>query len=84
MNIHTPPNTIANPYWSTASFGDTVDTTPMELSALGEHLDRCKGSRGRFFSLGCVAETMNGLIAPRFVTTLVVAALLIGIGSLVS
>ncbi len=83
MNIHTQPNAIANPYWSTASFGDTVDTTPMELSALGEHLDRCKGSRGRFFELGRVAETMNGLIAPRFVTTLVVAAMLIGIGSLV-
>jgi hypothetical protein len=83
MNIHTQPNAIATPYWSTASFGDTVDTTPMELSALGEHLDRCKGSRGRFFALGCAAETMNGLIAPRFVTTLVVAALLMGIGSLV-
>lgn len=83
MNIPTQPNAIANPYWSTASFGDTVDTTPMELSALGEHLDRCQGARGRFFALGCVVETVNGLIAPRFVTTLVVATLMIGIGSLV-
>ena len=83
MNIPTQPNAIANPYWSTASFGDSVETTPMELSALGEHLDRCQGARGRFFALGCVVETMNSLIAPRFVTTLVVATLMIGIGSLV-
>jgi cyclic beta-1,2-glucan synthetase len=26
------------PHWSTASFGDTADTSPMELSALGDHL----------------------------------------------
>ena len=83
MHIHAHPNVSVNPFWSTASFGDTVETTPMELSALGEHLNRCLGSRGRFFALGCVAETMNGFVAPRFVTTLVVAALLIGAGSLV-
>jgi hypothetical protein len=39
--------TAANPFWSTASFGDTADTSPMELSALGEHLDLCKESQGR-------------------------------------
>jgi hypothetical protein len=78
-------NRILAPSWSTASFGDTADTSPMELSALGEHLDLCKVSQGRLFALRCAAEAMNGFVAARFVTTLVVlAALLIGVGSLVS
>ena len=68
----------ANPSWTTSSFGGTVDTTPMELSALGEHLDNCKGLHGRMFALQCAAETMNGFVSARFVTTLVVVALLIG------
>jgi hypothetical protein len=71
-----------NPSWSTASFGDTADTTPMELSALGEHLDTCKGSRGRLFALHCVAETMHGFVAARLVTTLMAVALLIGVTTL--
>mgnify|MGYP001603623809 FL=1 len=74
---------ISAPRWSTASFGDTADTSPMELSALGNHLDLCQGARGRLFTLHCVAEIMNRFVAPRFVTTLVVVALVIGLGSLV-
>jgi hypothetical protein len=74
---------IANPSWSTASFGDGTDTTPMDLSALEEHLDLCQGSRGRWFTLQCIAETLNGFVAARFVTTLVAVALLIGVASLV-
>ncbi len=76
-------HTIATPFWSTASFGDTTDTTPMELSALGEHLNLCQGSRGHLFTLRCVAETFNSFLAARFVTTLVVVGLLIGVTSLV-
>jgi hypothetical protein len=46
----------SGPHWSTASFGDTADTSPMELSALGDHLDLCRGLRGRLFAaLGAVA-----------------------------
>lgn len=66
---------LRSPFWSTASFGNSVDTSPMELSALGEHLDHCRGSRGRFFALRCAAESMNGFVAGRFVTTLVVVTL---------
>ena len=73
-------NAIANPYWTTSSFGGAVDTSPMELSALGEHLGHCKGAHGRFFALRCAAETLNGFVSARLVTTLVVAALLIGSG----
>jgi hypothetical protein len=73
---------IATPSWSTASFSDTTDTSPIELSALGDHLDLCQGSRGRLFTLRCVGEAVHGFVAARFVTTLVVVALLIGVTSL--
>ena len=73
------------PHWSTASFGDTADTSPVELSALGEHLNLCQDARGRLFALKCGAEAMHGFVAPRLVTTLaVLAALMIGIATLVS
>jgi hypothetical protein len=70
--------------WSTSSFGQTADTSPMELSALGEHLNRCQNSRGRLFALSCVAETMNSFVAGRFVTTVVVVSLMMGVASLVA
>lgn len=76
-------NVIFTPFWSTASFGDTADTSPMELSALGDHLDLCRGARGPLFVLSCVAQTLHGFVAARFVTTLVVVVLLMGVGSMV-
>ena len=77
-------NDIAAPSWSTASFGDAADTSPMDLSALGDHLKLCRGSYGRLFALRCVAERVSGFVSARFVTTLVVIALLIGVGSLLA
>jgi hypothetical protein len=74
--MHTPPITM--PQWSTASFGDSADTSPMELSALGAHMAACKTLTGRLFAARCAAEAMHGFVASRIVTTLVVAALLIG------
>ena len=76
------PTHPPTPFWSTASFGDTTDTSPVELSALGEHLNSCRGAHGRFFGLQCAAEVLNSYIAPRFVTTVVVVTLLIGVTSL--
>ena len=70
--------------WATASIADTADTTPMELSALGAHVDRCNGSRGRMFRLQCAAEAMIGFVAPRFVTTAVIVALVFGVASLIA
>lgn len=69
---------IVTPSWSTASFGDAAHTLPVELSALGEHLDLCRRSRGRLFALHCVAQRMHGFVVARIVTTLVVLALLMG------
>ena len=78
-------NTLALPCWSTASFGDSADPSPLELSALGEHLSLCTGPHRRLIALHCMAERMHGFAAARLVTTLVVVlALLAGVASLVS
>lgn len=71
--------------WSTSSFGDAADTSPMELSALGEHLSHCKAQSGRLFSLRCRAASLHNFVATRFVTTLVVllATGLMGVALLV-
>ncbi len=74
---------ITPPLWSTASFGDTADTSPMELSALGAHMAACKALTGRLFAARCAAEAMHGFVAGRLVTTLVVAALLMGVISVI-
>lgn len=47
-------NDIVTPSWSTASFGDVAGTSPLELSAQGEHMDLCKASQGRVFALHCL------------------------------
>ncbi len=79
----TTPQNIASS-WTTSSYGEAAHTSPGELSELGEHMDSCHGARGRLFKLQRAVETVNRFMAPRFVTTLVVAVLLIGAGSLFS
>jgi hypothetical protein len=74
---------ITKPSWSTAAYGHDADTTPMELSALGEHLNLCRNPNGRLFALHCAAESMHGFGATRFVTTLVIVAFVIGVSFLV-
>jgi hypothetical protein len=71
------------PRWATATFAASTDTSPMELSQLGAHVDRCNGSRGRWFALRCAVDAVHDFIAPRFVTTLVIASAVIGAVALV-
>lgn len=78
MNTHA----IAVPLWSTSSFGGAGGTVPMDSSALGEHLHLCRQAHGRLFALRCVADKLHGVVAPRFMTTLVVFGLVIGVASL--
>lgn len=73
---------VAAPRWITASIADAADTTPMDWAELGAHIRRCNGCRGRWFALRCAADAVHDFIAPRFVTTLVVAGALIGLTAL--
>lgn len=74
---------IPLPQWSTASFDDTTDSLPMELSALGQHMDSCQGARGRWFRVRSIAETCNRFVVSRIVTTLVVGTALLAAGLVV-
>lgn len=71
------------PSWSTASGGNAANVSPIELSALRAHLDLCNEVHGGRFALRHVAKMMRGFVTGRFVTTLSVLALLIGVGSLI-
>ena len=78
MNAH-----AAHPLrWSTASIADAAETSPMELSSLGEHIDRCMGCRGRWVTLRCAADAVHEFVTTRFVTTLCVAGALLGLAAL--
>lgn len=77
-------NSVFLPRWSTASFGNIADTSPMEMSALGEHLNQCKGLHESIFALQCAVQSIESFVAARFVTSVVGVALLIGVGVLVS
>jgi hypothetical protein len=61
---------LAAPSWTTSSFGSQVDTSPMELDALNEHLQHCNAQAGAVFRMRCAAEALNGFISTRFMTTL--------------
>jgi hypothetical protein len=66
---------FAAPSWSTASFGAGVDTSPLELTALYEHLRHCNASHGAVFRLRCAVEALNAFISGRFMTSLALVAL---------
>ncbi|MCE9661649.1 MAG: hypothetical protein K8R60_24235 [Burkholderiales bacterium] len=70
------------PIWATSAIDGAADTSPMDLSTLGAHVDRCNGSRERMFGLRCAADALSGFLAPRVVTTLVALAIVFGVGSL--
>jgi hypothetical protein len=66
------------PRWSTTSVGDSADTRPVELSALGEHVSLCLGAGSRYGALLRGAQAVHGVVAARFVTTLAVVVVVIG------
>jgi len=49
--------------------------------ALQRHVLHCRRARSRWFGLGCAAELMHGLLAPRFVTTVAGVAGMLVLGA---
>ena len=68
--------------WRTASFADSSSATSVENLALGDHLFVCRRRSGSLFALQRGAELMHGYFSGRFVTTLVLIAVIIGLASL--
>jgi hypothetical protein len=62
--------------WSTASFSDSTDSAPGDLCALGQHLQHCQGGNRRLRALRRGVEAVHGFVAPRFVSTLALVAVL--------
>ena len=77
--MQTPP--ITSPLWSAASFGDTADASPLELSALGAHMAECKPLTGGLFDARCAAEALHGFVAGRMVAPMSLAPLLLALGT---
>lgn len=48
-------------------------------AALRRHLQHCRAARGRWFTPSLWAERAHHLVAPRFVTTLACAALVLAV-----
>lgn len=71
----------AGPRWSTASFGEATSISATELSVLQEHLQLCRHLNGRMFAMRCQGDAVHGFITAHFITTLVAAVLLLGLGS---
>lgn len=79
-----PKSTAFAPSWDTSSFGHPADTSPMECSALADHLSVCSRSRGPWPALRNGAAVVSSFVAPRLVTTVLVVAFLAGTAWLVS
>jgi hypothetical protein len=66
------------PQWSTSSYGETTDTTPMELSALGEHFAQCNGDGARRVAMHCGAQSVRGFVLARLVSVMAAIAIVTG------
>ena len=66
------------PSWETSSDSESPDTTPMQLSALGEHLTHCSRPHGRFAALQWSAEVLHAFVLGRLVTTVAVVLTVLG------
>ena len=60
-----------------AAWADSTDTSPMELSVLGDHLRKCRAPNSHLFAMRCGAEVVGRFAAARFVTTLAVLLLVL-------
>ncbi len=65
--------------WSTASNGLLADTSPGDLETLGEHLGNCQNTHRHWLTLHYAAQKMRGFMAARFVTTVVLVTLFLGV-----
>lgn len=66
--------------WRTATYNDSVTHSKRDIQTLGEHLNACQNSPTHLFTLRCVAESMHGFVASRFITTLAILVLILVVG----
>jgi hypothetical protein len=71
------------PRWETSSSQQTANTPSAEQETLVQQLAECEWMPRRVFALRCAAEDFYSYTVGHFVTTVVVATLLLGIALLV-
>lgn len=49
-----------------------------DMRALADHMHRCGCSQDRWFSLHCLAEKLRAFTGPRFMSMVVLSALIVG------
>jgi hypothetical protein len=64
--------------WATSCNGETAETQPMDLAALGQHKAQCTARNGRLVAVRCAAAQVGGFVTARLVTTAAVLALITG------
>ena len=72
------------PNWRTTAPAELSTHPRPDLPGLDVHLARCRGPGGRLFAMRCIAESTHGLVAPRFVSTVLAIAAMILAASLVA
>ncbi len=55
----------------------TTTPRPSHDTVLSRHLQQCHLARGRWFGAAMLAEELHKLVAPRFATTIVLAAVVV-------
>ena len=61
---------------STFDLSSTKGDLRNQAGELRRHLRQCAANRSRFLSAAQMAERVHGLVAPRFVTTILCASML--------
>ena len=77
--MHNPMSTPRQA-WCTAARSDASKSSGTDLLVLGAHLSACPQMHRHLMTLHGAATAINGFVASRIVTTVVVVALLIGFG----
>lgn len=71
------------PLWSATELSFSPIYLLGDASALSKHLDHCKVVNKKLFAMRCGVDLLHSFVLRRFVTTVVVAFILIGSYSLV-
>ena len=72
------------PQWSTAAFGTSADTSPMELDVLSGHVRRCTARRSGAQAVHFAAGSVMRFVLGRSITSVVLLVLLLGAAAAVA
>jgi hypothetical protein len=67
-----------SPSWETSSFGHPAEVSQHERAALSDHLSMCAALRGPLQVLQSGATAVQGMLAGRVITSVLVVAVIAG------